>query len=70
VNASDGTIHLKHLRRGQNLEFPAIPDSWIINTVSVKMMPPQKHFFSLYFRKKELLNFWPIKELYGFPSLL
>jgi len=32
-------------------EISALPDSWITNTPTVKMLPPQNHFFSLCFRK-------------------
>jgi len=32
-------------------EIPALPDTWVTNTSSAKMLYPQKNSFYLYFRK-------------------
>jgi hypothetical protein len=38
-------------------EFPALLDSWVTNTPSVKMLCPQKIFLSLHFRQNKTCLF-------------
>ena len=42
-------------------DIPALPDSWVTNTPSVKMLCPQKIACSLCFRKN-MLKLWSVED--------
>jgi len=47
-------------------EIPALLDSWVTNTPSVKVLCPKKLLLLMFPEKHEVLMFWSIEDLPSF----